>query len=181
MDTECSKSADVSHAICIMKAITSVLSAFMTKRIQLRRHDKAYPMKASWDDFKLVNTFPLVNILSTTLEHIPFKVFGAQGQWLFNQWLIIAKTPEYFFWYKNDATRRAEITTQTMTCPLRLRMSETQAIINATSVINDSCRLFTLWTSHASHHHGLVNSKFQTRNSSSILQQWSCEVWSCSI
>jgi hypothetical protein len=80
MDTECSKSADVSHAICIMKPISSVLSAFMTKRIQLRRHDKAYPMKASWADFKLVNTFPLVDILSTTLEHIPFQVFGAQGQ-----------------------------------------------------------------------------------------------------
>ncbi len=55
----------------------------------------------------------------------------------------------------DDAMHREENTTQTMTCPLGIS-NETQAIINVAVTIAGFCHLFTLWTSHVSHHHGLV-------------------------
>ncbi len=41
--------------------------------------------------------------------------------------------------------------------------NDPRAIINATITIAGSCHLFTLWTSHASHHHGLVRFQVSDR------------------
>jgi hypothetical protein len=55
-----------------------------------------------------------------------------------------------------------ENTTQTMTCPSEIS-KDLRAIINAMLAIIGLRFLFTLWTSHVSHHHGLVRFQVSDR------------------
>jgi len=81
------------------------------------------------------------------------------------------------WWWNWCWLHLVENTTQSMTCPSEIKC-DPRAIINVTITITGSCNLFTLWTGHVPHHHGLIRFQVSDRNLSSILQKWSCEVWS---
>ena len=66
-------------------------------------------------------------------------------------------------------------TTQTMTCPSGIK-NDPRAIINAAKTITGLSHLFTLWTSHVTHHHGLV--RFQVSDRKLVKHTTEMILWS---
>ncbi len=62
-----------------------------------------------------------------------------------------------------------------MTCPSGLK-NDPRAIINAAKIWGDLHYLFTLWTSHVTHHHGLV--RFQVSDRKLVKHTTEMILWS---